>query len=192
MSYTNQVNLENLLKRELTDEEGALLSLVFDAVDKFIDEKIGGSFGAVSATSRYYDSNGGTIIDIDPCYDITSVQVVDNDRGVLRTYNITTDREIELRPINDDVKRWIELRYEGFGKGLVKIKVTGKFSLGDVPSDIEYLATYLASKFFNDYHNGNIESESIEGYSRKFSKMGEDDFIVTSILDKYSTDEIFF
>lgn len=190
MSYTSQVNVENLLKRELTSEEEAMLSLIFDSVDKFIDEQVGGSFGAVAETSRLYDGKGDSILDIHPCYDITDISIVDSEGNVINEYDL--DTELETRPLNETIKRWLERRGGYFPRGIANIRVTAKFSLGAVPSDIEYLATYLVTKFYNDYISNNIESESIEGYSRKFGTMTKEDFIVNSILEKYSSDAIFF
>ena len=189
MAYTNLTNVENLLKRELTDEEANVLPLILDVVDKYIDEQVGGSFGDVSATSRLYDGTGDRILDIDPCTGITAVEVVDRDGDVLKTYDLD---DLILRPVNDTVKRWIELPYFGFYRGSANIRVTAKFSLGDVPSDIEYLATYLVTKYFNDYVTGNIKSESIEGYSRTFEALNRGDFIVSSVLDKYTSDSVYF
>lgn len=189
MSYSNQSNVESLLKRELLDEEEQVLSLVFDVVDKYIDEKVGGSFGTVTPTTRLYDGNGERILDIDPCTDITVVEALDNDGDVIKTYDLD---DLRLRPINDTVKRWIEHIYFGFGRGFANIRITAKFSLGAVPGDIEYLATYLTTKYFNDYVTGNLKSESIEGYSRTFGELGMNDFVVKSVLDKYTSDTNYF
>lgn len=189
MSYSSQSNVENLLKRELLEEEENVLDLVFDVVDKYIDEKVGGSFGIVTATTKLYDGNGERVLDIDPCTDVTVVEALDNDGDVIKTYDLDV---LRLRPINDTVKRWIELLNYGFIKGVANIRVTAKFSLGAVPSDIEYLATYLATKYFSDYITGNLKSESIEGYSRTFGEMGMNDFVVKSVLDKYTSDTTFF
>lgn len=189
MSYTSQSNVESLLKRELLGEEESVLALVFDVVEKYINERVGGSFGTVTPTTRLYDGNGERILDIDPCTDVTAIEVVDRDGDVTKTYDLD---DVVLRPINDTVKRWVELRYFGFVKGFANIRVSAKFSLGDVPSDIEYLATYLTTKYFNDYITGNLKSESIEGYSRTFGEMGMNDFVVKSVLDKYTSDTNYF
>lgn len=189
MAYTNLTNVENLLKRELTDAESSVLPLIIDVVEKYINEQVGGSFGVVEETSRLYDGTGDKIIDIDPCTDISAVEVVDIDGDATKTYVVD---DLVLRPVNDTVKRWIELPYFGFYRGSANIRVTAKFSLGDVPSDIEYLATYLVTKYFNDYVTGNIKSESIEGYSRTFESLSRGDFIVSSVLDKYTSDSVYF
>jgi hypothetical protein len=188
MTYSTQNLIEASLKRELSTEELTLLPYILEVVDGYIDDIVGGPFGTVLPSTRYYD--GGTqIVDIDTCVDVTSVQAVDSLENVISDYTIGT--QFELRPRNLEYKKYIEFRNFKFPKGVANIAVTGKFTESlTVPKDIEYLATYLVSQLFSSEVIENLKSESIEGYSRTFGGLIEDNQVVKMIVDKYSKDDV--
>lgn len=169
MSYTNQTNIESYLGRELTSAEVAFLPYILAGADRTITDRLGGSYGAVSATSRYYDSDCKRTIVFDPAYEIDSVERVDGDTGntVLETYVIGED--LELYPLNETVKSYMTKRFGYFTGGLDKIKITGKFGLGEtVPDEIVYIATYIASNMLTSSQLNGIKKEEIEGYMREY------------------------
>jgi len=187
MSYTNQANVEAFLKRSLTNDELTMLPMIFEAVDQYINDQVGGSFGEVSATTRYYD--GGTrIIEIDTCTELTKVASVSRDETELTEY--TLDEAYEQRPRNETYKTWIEKRDSAFPKGVANIAITAKFTENLVcPEDIIYIATYLTGQLYGKSITGNLKSESIEGYSRTFSALLEENQVIKLTLNKYIKDD---
>lgn len=201
-NYASQSSIEGVLGRSLTDTEVAALPALLNAIDQWINDQIGGSYGELgdSPATRYYDPDfGGSIIDIDPVYVDEDhglvVSVVDENENIIQTLN--TGR-YEARPRNEAVKTYIQLR-SGYkwasvcSSAVTNIAVTGYFGFGGtVPADIAYLASYLAAKSIGATNSLSLKSESIEGYSRTFadnSKSFNADSVVSSVLSKY-TDEV--
>ena len=201
-NYASQSSIEGILGRSLTTAETNGLQALLDAIDQWINDQIGGSYGELSDSpvTRYYDPDfGGAVIDIDPAFvDETHglvVAVVDSNENVVRTLDIST---YEARPRNDAVKTYIQLR-SGLkwasvcSNAVTNIAITGYFGFGStVPADIAYLASYLAAKSIGATNSLSLKSESIEGYSRTFadnSKSFNADSVVSSVLSKY-TDEV--
>lgn len=188
MSYTNQANIEDFVKRSLTQSEIDLLIIMLPAIDSWINDQIGSAFAESTLPSvRYYD--GGTaILEIDPCTDITKVAEVDEEETDIFIYDL--NEEYEPRPRNQNLKKWIELRAGCFPYGVANIAVTATFSSGTVPADIVYLSTFLASQMFSIAFQGQLKSESIEGYSRTFKEIAENNSFVNMTLNKYLKDEV--
>lgn len=190
--YTNQELIELYLKRELSLDELGTFDLLVSAVDAYIDDLIGGSFGNVSESTRYYDG-GSRILDIDTCTEVTAVTTVDSEEAVNDTYD--TDIDYEARPRNSDFKNYLEKRNGRFPSGVANIAVTAKFAEGlSVPDDIKYLATYLAGSMLTSSYTGNLKSESIEGYSRTFATFGDfvnNDSQFKTILNKYIKNDVY-
>lgn len=201
-NYANQSSVEGILGRSLTTSEAAALPALLNAIDQWINDQIGGSYGELGddPATRYYDPDfGGSIIDIDPAFVDADhglvVAVVDSNENVISTLDVS---RYEARPRNENVKTYIQLR--GGTKwaslcstAVANIAVTGYFGFGGtVPADIAYLASYLAANSIGATNSLSLKSESIEGYSRTFadnSKSFNADSVVSSILAKY-TDEV--
>jgi hypothetical protein len=169
MSYTDEENLEAYLGRPLTSAEVAFLPYILAGADKTINDRLGGSYGAVDSSAKYYDG-GYKVLPIDPAYEITAVETVDSDvsNTVTETYVIGDD--LELEPLNETTKTYLTKRWGYFPHGIGKIKVTGRFSLGVTPPDeIVYAATYIAANMLRLSVSSGVTEEQIEGYSRKFS-----------------------
>jgi len=188
MAYTDQATIEAFLKRTLSAYEVTLLPLVLASVDAWINDQLGGEYGTVSATTRYYDG-GSAILDIDSATDITKVALVDSEETETNEYELNVD--FEARPRNETMKTYLQRRNYLWPRGLGNIAVTAKFTLGTtVPNDIKYLATYMAGKLFSSAVTGELKQESIEGYSRTFKEYSSSDDVITSILAKYTNDEV--
>lgn len=197
-NYATQSEVEGILGRSLTSQEQSGLTFLLNAIDQWINDQIGASFTIPDeAATRYYDPDfGGSIIDIDPLYtggedNTPVVAVVDSDENVVSTLD---ESIYELRPRNEDVKTWIQLRggrkwASVCSTAVTNIAVTGKFGRGsDVPADIKYLAAYLAAQSIGATNSLSLKSESIEGYSRTFATTSSDyssDAVVKRTLDKY-------
>lgn len=185
MSYTDQTEVEAFLGRDLSAAEIAFLPYLISSAQISIDSELGGSYGTVSESSKFYDG-GFQILPIDPAYEITAVEVVDTDvsNTVLDEYVIGED--LELFPLNKETKTYMVKRYGYFACGIGKIKVTGRFSLGSsVPSHITYLATYIVANTLAGAITAGVKEEQIEGYSRKYTSFNFDnDPEVARILDQ--------
>lgn len=205
MSYSNQSLVQNLLGRALTADEVTLLPYIFAAVDGYIDNETGVTWGSASGT-KYFDGssfpNGYVnLISIPGASAVTSVSYVDSDGVASEPYDSSS---YILGPLNSSTKTYIEFRSQFMWPGLGSIKVEGTFGGGTVPDDIIYLATYLTVKYLNAQSNtasgvsGPVTSESLEGYSRTYAGSNSDainvnffaDGITIGILGKYRADEI--
>jgi len=187
-NYTSQTRIEDFLGRSLTSSESANIQIVLDSVDAFINDEIGGSFGSVSETTRYYDG-GEKILDVEYCQNISKVASVDTDETELTVYVLNED--YESKPRNETTKAWIERRSYTFPKGVSNIAVTAEFTRGDtVPNDIIYLATVLSARQFQTSAKEGLKKESIEGYSREWKDSVLSDETIGSILDQYKGDDL--
>jgi hypothetical protein len=188
MAYTTQAKVEAYLNRQLTDNEQELLNGVLAATDAWIDSQIGGSYGTVAESTRYFDGDS-RILNIDPCINITEVKRVDNLEAEAHDY--IDNEDFEARPRNSVLKTWLESRVGKFPTGVANIAVTAQFTLGaDVPSNISQLAAYLAAQMFLNQTVGNLKSESIEGYSRTFNDYKTTNDFVQDMLGINTKDDI--
>lgn len=201
-NYATKSDVEGILGRTLTASEEAALPFLLNAIDQWINDQIGASYGELSddPVTRYFDADrGGSIIDIDPVFVDEShglvVSLVDANENVVRTLDVS---EYEARPRNEAVKTYVQLRNgrkwaSVCSTGIANIAITGYYGYGsEVPADIKYLSAYLAANSIGATKSLSLKSESIEGYSRTFADNKTSfaaDSVVSSILDKY-TDEV--
>lgn len=200
MAYTNPTLVGNQLKRSLSADETALLTMLIPAVQSWIDLKTSTTFAQASAptTRKYY--GGRQFIDIEPCTTVTSVQFSDPYGVIQYTYQAF---EYVLHPFNDVVKDQIELRgYSEFtqqdspnGKfpaGTDVVQVTANFSEYDpnnlgagVPADIQIVATRLAAALLNDNIINGVVREQLEGHlvMSGFERFAITDPFVVSVLE---------
>lgn len=167
MSYTSKILVQNYLQRDLNEHEEAFLMVLVPTIERWLDNKMGATYGAASETTRYYDG-GGTSIDIDPCTSITDVDSVNEDNS--DGYDYTDLTEYIALPANETVKTELVKRHGRFPRGVGNIKVVAKFSEydGGVPQDIQTIATIMASEVLNQGAVGStgvVKSESLEGHS---------------------------
>lgn len=201
-NYATQSDVEGILGRPLSTTEAAALPFLLNAIDQWINDQIGASYGELSddPVTRYFDADrGGSIIDIDPIFVDEShgmvVSLVDANENVVRTLDVS---EYEARPRNETVKTYVQLRNgrkwaSVCSTGIANIAITGYYGYGSaVPADIAYLSAYLAANSIGATKSLSLKSESIEGYSRTFADNKTSfaaDSVVSSILNKY-TDEV--
>lgn len=149
MTYTTISKVEILLGRELTEKEKFLFPTIHGSVKSFIDNAISSEYVESSVEETRYYNGGDLIVNIDKCHDIVKVEQVYSDETVASLY--VADQDYEARPRNDVVKSWIESRIGRFPSGVANIAVTASFDSGEsIPSDIEYVATYMISKLLGD------------------------------------------
>lgn len=174
MALISQADLEAKLGRSLTTGEANAFSSTNNALQAEVERIVGSSLETVSATARFYDG-GVQHLSIDPCTDITVIELVDDDQIATDTYD-TTDYTKE--PINKILKRYIRHRSGAFVTGINNIKITAKYSIaGDteiVKIVKDAMLEALASEIIN---TDNIKRESIEGYSIEYANTETKDAI---------------
>lgn len=182
MAYTTSEAVANFLKRDLTEDEQASLMILIPAIKAWIDLKTDTTFDSTSATTRVYP--GGTrIIDIEPCTNVTLVELIDN-FGV-SNYTFQT-YEYVVQPANFDEKTQIEFRYGRTDDGIARIRVTALFSSNDglVPEDIRMIATRMCGVMLNHKLASGFKKEAIEGHEVMFdlTRFATEDPMVMSVL----------
>ena len=167
MAYTDEIQVELILQRELTTREKASLSIIVPTIEKWLDKRLNSTFNEAVETTRYYDG-GGSVINIDPCTAISSIASIDDSGTDSYTYTVGTEYIAE--PQNETVKTEIRRRNGSFPYGIQRIAVTAIFSEYDegVPADIRMIATKLAASLLMAgklTSQGGVKSESLEGHS---------------------------
>lgn len=166
MALVSQSDVEARLKRSMTAEEVAAFGVINTAMQALVERIIGSKVESVDPTTRYFDG-GKQHLRIDPCTDITSVELVDDDQVSTYTYD-TTDYTKE--PFNNTVKTMLRHRNSlGFVHGIRNIAVTAKFSINGDAGTLGIVKDALLSAIVSELQNSqNIVKESIEGYSVEY------------------------
>ena len=173
MAYTTKEQVEKFLKRTLTSDEDATFDVMLSAVETYIDNFTGSTFGEVEATTRYYDTEGdcSDMIDIEPVQSVTKVSALNYDKTT--SYDYTENVEYILEPLNETIKNQLINRFGHWGSHYQRVSITGKFTEYDydgnkVPDDIQMVATRLVGGLFKQgadmIESGNIKAESLEGH----------------------------
>lgn len=162
MGLVVQSDLEAKLGRALTSEEASAFTVINAAIQSYVEKMIGSSVEAVSATTRYYDG-GRQHLRIDPCTEVTLLELVDDDSVSTYTYD-TTDYSVE--PVNKTLKQMLRHRAGKFTTGINNIRVTAKFSIYGDSDTRNIVKNALISACLAELTNSkNVSRESIEGYS---------------------------
>jgi hypothetical protein len=163
MALITQQEVEDRLGRDLSTAEQSAFSIINEAVQAYVEDVlIGSSVEDVSATARQYDG-GLQNVTIDPCTDISSVQLVDNFGNVEYTYQ---DEDYDQEPVNRTLKSTVRHLSGKFTNGPNRLKVTAKFSIYNDAGTLAIVKNALISAIVTEVQaRGNIKSESIEGYS---------------------------
>jgi hypothetical protein len=174
MQYTNEEKVEQFLDRSLTDNEKALLSSIIEVVSRDLISGYTNRFWnslpddemyspEPEPETRLYDGNGNKELFLDDFIDLIEVKIMDS---LGNTIVDLTDTEAWFAyPLNNEVKNSIRLKqYKFYYNSMVG--VTAKFTSGDVPDSVVYVATTLVSKFIERQKTTTgLKRESIEGYS---------------------------
>jgi hypothetical protein len=190
MIYTNQSQVENVLQRELSTEEIAVLDSVIESVGKSINAYTGRNwldidadeYDLPEAQSRWFDGNGKKELFISDFMDIDSVELYDSVGDLTNT--LTASDWIEY-PLNTQWKNSLYLRNTIFPRNRASVKVTAVFYTGYVPSEVQLAAATLVGLVFSSSRNvGDFKSESIEGYSYQLLTGSEITGQEKSVLDR--------
>ena len=166
MALITQSDIEARLDRSLTAEETTTFTIVNNALQSKVEQMIGSDVESVSETTRYYDG-GVQHLPINPCTNITSVKLVDDDQVATDTYD-TTDYTTE--PINKTLKTMLRHRSGAFSIGINNIAVAAKFSIYGDTDTLNIVKDAMINALVSEVNNSdNIKRESIEGYSIEYA-----------------------
>lgn len=186
--YTTKEKIESFLQKTI---EANLSDYILSA-QAYIETATGRKFAPDGEESvRYFNGNGRMDLIIADCYEVTKLEISTDSWGDnFSVINSTDYKAIRLEPDLPITK--LISRYTGFTKGLQNIKITAKWGWEEIPADISFCATVLASGMYNAQINGsNLKSESIGQYSVSY---GEKDWEnlekVKKILQQYENIQI--
>lgn len=186
--YTTKAKIESFLQKTI---EANLTDYILSA-QAYIETATGRKFAPdAEASERLFNGNGRMDLIIADCYEVTKLEIATDSWGdSFSTITSTDYKAIRLEPDLPITK--LISRYVSFTKGLQNIKVTAKWGWEEIPADISFCATVLASGMYNAQINGsNLKSESIGQYSVSY---GEKDWEnlekVKKILQQYENIQI--
>ena len=166
MALITQSDIEARLGRSLTAEETTTFTIVNNALQSKVELMIGSDVEEVSETTRYFDG-GVQHLPINPCTNITSVKLVDDDQVATDTYD-TTDYTTE--PINKTLKTMLRHRSGAFSIGINNIAIAAKFSIYGDTDTLNIVKDAMINALVSEVNNSdNIKRESIEGYSIEYA-----------------------
>lgn len=166
MALITQSDIEARLGRSLTAEETTTFTIVNNALQSKVELMIGSDVEEVSETTRYFDG-GVQHLPINPCTNITSVKLVDDDQVATDTYD-TTDYTTE--PINKTLKTMLRHRSGAFSTGINNIAIAAKFSIYGDTDTLNIVKDAMINALVSEVNNSdNIKRESIEGYSIEYA-----------------------
>ena len=166
MALIAQSDLEARIGRALTAEEASSFTVINAALQAYVEKLIGSSVEAANASSRYYDG-GVQHLSVDPCTDISRIDLVDDDYNAVYEYD-TSDYTTD--PVNQTLKTMLRHRSGCWVTGINNIKVTAKFSTYGDTSTTNIIKDALLDALASEIQNSNnIQKESIEGYSVEYA-----------------------
>lgn len=166
MALITQSDIEARLGRSLTAEETTTFTIVNNALQSKVELMIGSDVESVSETTRYFDG-GVQHLPINPCTNITSVKLVNDDQVATDTYD-TTDYTTE--PINKTLKTMLRHRSGAFSTGINNIAIAAKFSIYGDTDTLNIVKDAMINALVSEVNNSdNIKRESIEGYSIEYA-----------------------
>jgi len=167
MALVSESDLEARIGRSLTADESNAFTIINAAIQSYIERVIiGSSVESASESSRYFDG-GFQHLPIDPCTNVTSVKIVDDDQTVTDTVD-TTDYVVE--PFNETLKTMIRYRAGKLPTGINNILVTAKFSIYADTDILNIVKDAILSSLESEISNSSNKSkESIEGYSVEYA-----------------------
>lgn len=167
MALISQSDLEARIGRALSEAEQSAFPSINSANQAYIEKYIGSGVESVSATTRYFDG-GFQHLPIDPCTDIGSVKLVDDDQAVEYTYD-TSDYTTE--PVNNTLKTMLRNRSGKFPNGINNVAVNAKFSIYGDTNVLNIVKDALLDALSSEIDNSDqMVKESIEGYSVEYAK----------------------
>ena len=161
-NYTSKEKIDNFLGVDVTIN---LIDYILSA-QQYIDTFTGRTFANDTNESiKLINGNSGSILQIPEATEITKLEIASDGWGDNFTEILTAD--YKLISSNDGLSaNKIALRSSIFTTGLGNVRLTGKWSMGEIPADLSFCATVIASGMYNaQLAGGVLKSESIGQYS---------------------------
>lgn len=181
--YTTQQQVEDHLKRSLTDQEAEIFPTMAASVKNTIDNYCARTFeDDGSTTTQVYDGGDREIFLDIPARSISAINYIDPNLGVPQLIDATS---YVTFPYNSTPVTSIMMKSGYFGWGYKNVEVTGVFGdFATAPEDIQMAATIMCANTYS-IQLGNLSAEAIEGYARKWDYTNVSDFppTVQMILD---------
>jgi hypothetical protein len=197
MLYTNQENIEKVLKRSLTAEEIEVIPNLIEATSSVVSGYLNRTYNDISGTNpaasaRLYDGNRQKELFVDDFQSISKVELLDSEGDVFEA--IDTPTRWLTYPLNTTPKNSIVLREYIFPMGNARVRVTGVFTSGALPSAITNAVSLLVADSLTQLDtNGALAKESIEGYSYELksdSQFTEKQTALLQTIDRYRKIEL--
>ena len=200
--YTDQNNVVNYIKRELTDAEVNILPVIISQVSLFIDNYTTRSWKDIDAetdtalSERYFDGSGTKEIDVDNFRDLDTISLLDSSGSAIETYTSADLSNVIQYPLNSEAKTSIYLVDGRFSTAPKSVKVKAKFDSGDIPDDVKYVATAMVSKLLakmGDDMRGNVKGKKLGDFTVSYGDVkgvSEQMDTEVSALDQYKSIEI--
>lgn len=189
MAYTTEGNIEKYGQVDIGSTHASYVAEVISAVQRWIDNYVGYSFEITAATDKYYDSEGGDTILIDPVYGTPTIKILNEDGSVDETLVEGQGDDYLLYPLNDSVKTEIRLLNQAFPTGVRRVHVNGTHGQGaTVPSDIQLVATKLAFAVLEKgIKGGKLSEVTLGDFTARFQEIDEvaSPMGIYNILDQY-------
>jgi hypothetical protein len=193
--YTDQLRVEDLIGRELSDQEASGLDTLIGAVSIQIDTYTGRSWspvdesddGDLEASERYFDGTGSKEVWVDDFIGLEKVEILDSTGGI--SVSLTEETDWQTFPPNKNPKNSVRLRSYRFPNDVGNVRITAIWGGGSPPADVIAVCTELVGKYMvRSAETGPFKRESIEGYSKEL--LSDTEFIgdsssVLSKLDHY-------
>lgn len=155
MNYTDKQAVQNYIKRNIDAAFDTQLNAYIEAMSRFADGYCSCTLVAETETTRKYDGNGDSVLEIDGAYDITAV-TVDGATVTPLKYPANSERTTSL-----------ELMYDTFSRGRQNVHVTATFGrFTELPADLKFAVTVLVAGVVNriDKQTDSIKSEKVGEY----------------------------
>lgn len=166
MGLISLSDLEGKLGRSTTTDEQSTFTVLNSAMQAEVEAMIGSDLEVATEATRYYDG-GVQHLKIDPCTNVASIKLYDDDQVVVDTYD-TSDYTVE--PVNKTLKTMIRHRSGALTNGINNIGVTAKFSINADAKILGIVKNAMLEALVSELENNdNIKRESIEGYSVEFA-----------------------
>lgn len=166
-TYTTKANIERYLLISIDSSYDSQVENWIDAMSHYINRVTNRNFDAAPAEStKVYDGNNTTRLEIDNCYDLNGVTVTNQETSAVTTLSVYE------YPSNGTVVDWLETdnitdNEQYFRKGKQNVSVTAKFGYPATPNQIEHACTVLVAGIVLAQTNqqGEVKSEKIGDYS---------------------------
>lgn len=166
--YTTPEQIEATLQRVLDEKEQENIEDIIEAVGASIDAYTGRSWndygeGNPDSETRLYDGTGSRELFIDDYVSVTTLRLLDTFGNTIETIAAS---DFLQYPLNTPWKNSIYLRWRRFPYTRAGVQVTGVFTTGNVPAEVQLAAASMAGLVLSTSRNtGDYKKESIENYS---------------------------